>query len=514
MQGLFIALLICSATMSLLAMAYWGVQTFLSRRYFIKGWYYAWLVIILGLIIPIRPHFDHAIFHFPLSNIAMLQGASSSFDGGGVTVGNMHPADWTATAVTADAALARAIPWLNVAIGIWLVGATAFLLLHFKRHFQFTMMVKRWGELIEDEETLLTFHVLKEKMGIKRKIELLHCESINTPMLYGLFNPKILLPDEKIPIDALTLILTHELVHYKRKDLLYKCLIMVATAMHWFNPLVYIIARAINEQCEISCDAEVIINTNADTRQKYTETIINVIKYHTETKIALSTHFYEGGLQEVKKRITHILDMRPYRKRNVPVVIGVLLLCMLGMGALVNTQAQGIYVQQPTQTNREAQALPHIYTLEDLKKPLHTLGLSFMQIASYPPTRNTLCLRTIHIGRVSSETPIRIYTIEDVDVLFTLAYLIIANELNGFSWDTCVDYAMRLSGMYDYWRAGFRELTRPMRDAQLIELAARYSFDELYTKIFRHRPCVLLEFHELGLLLEISVDDVVLANRR
>jgi len=125
--------------------------------------------------------------------------------------------------------------------------------------------------------------------------------------MIGFVNPRILLPKSDIEEDELRFILRHELVHYKRKDLWYKCLVLIATAIHWFNPIVYLMAEAIDILCEMSCDAEVIRSTDADTRQHYSETIIGVVKYQSKMKTALSTNFY-GGKKGMKNRIFSIMD--------------------------------------------------------------------------------------------------------------------------------------------------------------------------------------------------------------
>ena len=58
-------------------------------------------------------------------------------------------------------------------------------------------------------------------------------------MMTGFVKPRILLPDADFTTDELRLILKHELVHYKRRDLWYKGLVLAANAIHWFNPAVY-----------------------------------------------------------------------------------------------------------------------------------------------------------------------------------------------------------------------------------------------------------------------------------
>jgi hypothetical protein len=56
-----ITLLICSVTMSVIALLYMAAAPFLAKRYSEPGRYYAWLIIVVGLIIPFRPEWGNAI---------------------------------------------------------------------------------------------------------------------------------------------------------------------------------------------------------------------------------------------------------------------------------------------------------------------------------------------------------------------------------------------------------------------------------------------------------------------
>lgn len=121
----------------------------------------------------------------------------------------------------------------------------------------------------------------------------------------------------------------HELVHCKRNDLWYKLLVLVTTVLHWFNPVVSLMARAIEGLCEISCDAQVVLGANADMRQQYCETILSVVRYQPKLKTALSTNFYRGK-KGMKKRILSIMDTG--KKRAGIGVICFALLLTLGTG--------------------------------------------------------------------------------------------------------------------------------------------------------------------------------------
>ncbi|SHJ15822.1 M56 family metallopeptidase [Lutispora thermophila] len=152
-------------------------------------------------------------------------------------------------------------------------------------------------------------------------------------MLIGFLKPVILLPGYDFSMDELSYILKHELIHLRRKDLWYKRLVFIATAIHWFNPVVYAMAKAIASQCEISCDAEVVKKADIGTRQRYSEIIIGIIKNQSRTQTAFSTNFY-GGEKGMKKRIFSIMDTS--QKKAAIVVLCLVLAATLGTGVVAS----------------------------------------------------------------------------------------------------------------------------------------------------------------------------------
>lgn len=331
MRDFMIMLLICSVTMSVLGAAYMAFTPFLAKKYSPQGRYYAWLVIVLGLIIPFRPQFDDPFVKVIPTDAAML-----IFQVGGGTQSAAPRAAGYPLAASPHISLA----WWRMIAAVWALGMAAFFVYHLVKHCRFLKMTKRWSGRITEEEILRLFQSIRAELGISKEVGLYWCASVGTPLLVGFARPRILLPKIAFAQDDLHFILTHELIHYKRKDLWYKSLVLLAAAIHWFNPLVFLIARAVDAQCEMSCDSEVVNRADADTRQRYSEAIISVVKYQSSMKTALSTNFY-GGKNGMKKRIFSIMDTQN-KKAGAAVLCGVLVLT-LGTGAAfaANTGTQG-----------------------------------------------------------------------------------------------------------------------------------------------------------------------------
>ena len=103
-------------------------------------------------------------------------------------------------------------------------------------------------------------------------------------MLIGIVRPYIIIPDINFNEKQLKNILLHEIVHLKRFDIAVKWLTMIASSIHWFNPLMYFIKKEINTSCELACDEAVIKNLSPSEKQAYGDTLISVVaenKYPT-----------------------------------------------------------------------------------------------------------------------------------------------------------------------------------------------------------------------------------------
>jgi len=354
MQDFLIALLICSLTMSVVAVLYMACMPLLSRRYSEKWRYYIWLVIVIALIIPFRPSLDNAIVTIELPATEPIPYGVIFF---AETIEERIAIE---EAVLQSHSRAQSIPWWQIAFWVWLVGAIAFFGYHVIRHLHFMKAVRRWREEVTDSRILAMLEDIKLEMGINMHVSLYVCP-FGSPMVVGILNPVIFLPTTDIHPDELRFIIQHELVHYKRKDLLYKYLVMLATALHWFNPVVHFMAGSINLHCEMSCDAEVVQDYDSDTRQSYSEALIGVVRYQTKLKTSLSTNFYRGK-NGMKSRISAIADIR--KKRAGVIIACVVAVLTIGSGFVFS--AAPVVVQfESTEADTHSDMQLFIYLAED-----------------------------------------------------------------------------------------------------------------------------------------------------
>lgn len=100
---------------------------------------------------------------------------------------------------------------------------------------------------------------------------------VSSPMVSGIISPTLFLPDISLSDEEMKVILSHETIHLRRRDLILKRLIVFVRCIHFFNPFVRLMAKKIDLDCEISCDLAATKNMNDEEKHSYMLTILNLI---------------------------------------------------------------------------------------------------------------------------------------------------------------------------------------------------------------------------------------------
>lgn len=144
------------------------------------------------------------------------------------------------------------------------------------------------------------------------RVGLVECPFVATPMLIGVVRPVIVLPAGITDKGRLSDILMHELVHARRRDLLYKWFAVAVTSLHWFNPVMILVRREIGRACELSCDDALMRGMDAAGRRHYGETLLELAAAAPAGLGLLATTLCEEKRQ-LKERLVSIAG---YRKRG------------------------------------------------------------------------------------------------------------------------------------------------------------------------------------------------------
>lgn len=321
LDKLFQNILEISISTSLIILILLLLTPFIKKNYAAKWRYFIWLFIAIRLIVPINFTLPKppVTITAPITTIEIPNGAEITD-----TVGTMLPGSKIPNTVSYTF---NAIELLYI---IWTAGIFVFLLYQLYCYLRFKKAAKRWSEDIKDKRIIQAFNSKLTEMNINAKISLKICKKIPSPMMFGFFKPTLMLPTTDYTDSELSFILKHELYHYKRRDLWYKLLLLIANGVHWFNPLVYLMQRSANRDVELSCDDEIIKNTDIGFRKSYSETILNSLNSAKKHQTKLSTNF-NPSKKSLRDRFTNIFDIGKKRRGIIALLIVVAIISSIGL---------------------------------------------------------------------------------------------------------------------------------------------------------------------------------------
>ena len=157
--------------------------------------------------------------------------------------------------------------------------------------------------------------------------ELHLCQSYHAkiPCVVGIWKPRILLPVEEYDEDSLGIILTHELTHYKQRDVLLKRITFCIIALHFFNPLAWLLFFQVQKQSEYVCDYRAC-GCIGDMKQYFS--VLMLMASEDSGFSVLSSQLFERkhDLVERVRKMKQVSKMKKRSKLSVALVLAVAVL--------------------------------------------------------------------------------------------------------------------------------------------------------------------------------------------
>ena len=203
---------------------------------------------------------------------------------------------------------------------LWVIGAIILLTRFFLRYIgekrRIDRLSKQKNQAIQDLLDMLR----KDK---KIHIQVLCCPNLSTPCGIGLFRRQILLPSQEYTEEELFHILRHELQHFQTHDLLVKWMIRVFQCLFWWNPLVYLLGKDMDQVLEIKCDLSVVKNYSRQETLAYMRTIKSQLEQaiHTEKIVPVASASLVGNfaMSNVEERFLYLAEsLKPNQRKELP----------------------------------------------------------------------------------------------------------------------------------------------------------------------------------------------------
>lgn len=202
-------------------------------------------------------------------------------------------------------------------VPVWIAGSVT-LLTYFLLVYGFHLQKIRRLPKITDDTTLSLLTECKQVFQIQTKVTL--CRGEATPMLAGLLQPRILLPDGYTDEETRSILL-HELCHLKHQDILILWCSILLLCVQWFNPVIWYSFFVLRRDLEVYCDDRVLCHI--ENKKEYATLLLKTAL--RKNRFLAGTTSLQNGEKEVQRRIRYIAQFRK------PKVIWSVVLVLLGI---------------------------------------------------------------------------------------------------------------------------------------------------------------------------------------
>ena len=311
----FRAVLDLSWRSSVLIVAVLVIRALLQGR--VPAWVFhaAWIAVAIRLLMPVSFEAGWSPLGAATHATAVHTNPATDMPGAHAEVpGTVEPMTAAEPAPEPAGTGVTLVQWIATA---WLAGVAGLLLMRVAAHARFIRAVRRSSSPAGPSLVHAMACVAADRG--EHPIGVWESGAVSTPALHGLFRPRLLFPQgmaDQFTPSALRMIAAHELAHLRRRDLLAQSLMRAAVVVHWFNPLVWIAARAARGDCELACDETVLRRLEPSQREAYGSTLIEVVnlaRFSPPPPLALGVVESKHDLRRRIKMIAHQHQSAPIR---------------------------------------------------------------------------------------------------------------------------------------------------------------------------------------------------------
>lgn len=293
-----------------------------------------WDIVILRLLIP----FDLPIRYGISSRVTNSIGKGIRYHGQIVTPIFSHSSARTLSEKSHSFSYFAHLHWMTL---VWFfVMITLFLFLGMMYFKEYQKMQAALPLSKKEEDYLksivhITGRMHRKRFNIKR-IKLMVSDQISTPLTFGIFCPKIIFPKawKAADVSELKYVLTHEMIHIKRWDNLWKVLMLAAICVHWFNPLILVMYFLFHRDLELSCDEKVIMLLGEKIKKEYAMALLNLAQQQSYP-VFFSNGFGKNAIHE---RIEAIMKF----KKATFINMGCAVLLLVGAATVFAKNTSGL----------------------------------------------------------------------------------------------------------------------------------------------------------------------------
>ena len=160
---------------------------------------------------------------------------------------------------------------------VWILGFCVLLFRYARQYRKAIRSVERYAEPWDEQTNALLKQVQQQTRRII-KVQGYTAASIESAFGIGVIHKRIILPDKDYTEAELHYVLLHEYTHFLNHDTIVKLLVTLFCIIFWWNPVVYLLQKDLEQNLEIKCDLSVARTLCSKERAAYLRTILSLMK--------------------------------------------------------------------------------------------------------------------------------------------------------------------------------------------------------------------------------------------
>ena len=164
---------------------------------------------------------------------------------------------------------------------------------------------------------------IKYKLQIKKEIIFIKTKYVKSPIVGGIFLPKIFISDEIINEIDLECMLTHELCHLKRRDNITNIFINFFKLIYFFNPIIIKCLNRVEKDIELATDEKTLKILDDNIKNRYCTLIVIMSNKENINKYNLG---FGKNKSFIHERINTILYKDKFVSRTRYIIILILII--------------------------------------------------------------------------------------------------------------------------------------------------------------------------------------------
>lgn len=213
---------------------------------------------------------------------------------------------------------------------IWAIGSLYYLRLYIKECIASRGLVTGALRDVTQEEPYAS--LLSEICGRRSKrFRVLISSAIETPCLYGIVRPYILIPED-MPLtrEELYYVLHHEVTHHKYHDLLTKRVVRIMFIIYWWNPACRMLRKQVELLLEMRIDGS-LVKKDQDVAREYMMTLFSVADLAIDNKYQLPAGNKVSMAGNGSSALAQRVDMMLRERKKANALLAVALCALIVM---------------------------------------------------------------------------------------------------------------------------------------------------------------------------------------